>query len=279
VAVNADAGGHGAGAALPFLAVVVVGLLAVAVGAYWVVAVMPRGDGPGEGGGRVAAAPDAGRGATSTQRPVARDGGSEPVRPSAAAWSAGGDDAAPAGGDDDDAAPPGDVDAGGVPTPLAAFLSVTSVPPSAKVVLDGRTTGERTPVRDLPLDPGEHLVEVVLDAHERWRKRVTLDLGETVSLRAVLAPEAGAAATTPVAPVGDEEYGMLSVDTVPPSRVFRGRESLGETPLSGIELPAGSHTLTFVVDGGRRYRKSISILAGRSTRREFDFTEPRSEGP
>jgi hypothetical protein len=72
------------------------------------------------------------------------------------------------------------------------------------------------------------------------------------------------------------DYGLLSVDTRPSSRVFHGRQELGSTPLSGIELPAGSYTLVFRLDDGQRFERTVSIRSGRTTRRQFEL-EPEAE--
>ena len=171
-------------------------------------------------------------------------------------------------------------DDGGIPTfsQLTAFLTVFSTPPGALVWVDGRRSGERTVVRDLPVDPGEHLVELTLSGHRRWRKSVMVPAGRTEVLRVQLHAD----------PEHDDEpeevedgtpvdYGLLSLDTTPSSRVFLGRKSLGRTPLDNIEIPVGEYRVTLVIAGGRRFTKSIQIRSGRSTRHNYDLLPSSDE--
>ncbi len=75
------------------------------------------------------------------------------------------------------------------------------------------------------------------------------------------------------------DYGLLSLDTNPTSRVFLGRKSLGRTPLDNIEVPAGEYQVTLVIAGGRRFTKAVRIRAGRSTRHNFDLLpQPEDQG-
>lgn len=162
-----------------------------------------------------------------------------------------------------------------------AFLTIHSEPPGARVFIDGRNTGERTSVRDLPLDPGGHAVELSLDGYRIWRRNVDAERGQLLRVRAVLrsAPaEQGADARAAEAgpPV---DYGLLSVDTRPSSVVFHGRRELGSTPLAGVELPAGAYSLVFRIDDGRRFEQTVTIRPGRTTRRQFVLVPEDDEEP
>jgi hypothetical protein len=155
-----------------------------------------------------------------------------------------------------------------------AFLTIHSEPSGARVFIDGRHTGERTSVRDLPLDPGEHAVELSVEGYRPWRRTIDAERGQMLRIRAMLrsaSPEEGddAGAGEAGRPV---DYGLLSVDTRPPSKVFHGGRELGSTPLAGVELPAGTYTLVFRVDDGQRFERAVNIRSGRTTRRQFDFT-------
>jgi serine/threonine-protein kinase len=69
-------------------------------------------------------------------------------------------------------------------------------------------------------------------------------------------------------------FGKATIDSRPWSLVFwRGRR-LGETPVINVELPAGNQPLVLVDEAGRRYNRTIRILAGRSVRERFDLVEP-----
>jgi hypothetical protein len=75
-----------------------------------------------------------------------------------------------------------------------------------------------------------------------------------------------------------EDYGMLSVDTVPPSRVYHQGRELGSTPLRDVELPAGSTLLTFQLPDGHRFQRTVQVRPGRTTRQRFDFLTPAESG-
>lgn len=166
----------------------------------------------------------------------------------------------------------------GLPT---AFLTIHSEPPGARVFIDGRNTGERTSVRDLPLDPGEHTVELSLDGYRPWRRNVDAERGQMLRVRAMLrgSPSAGGADAGAVEAGPPVDYGLLSVDTRPSSQVFHGARELGNTPLAGVELPAGAYSLVFRIDDGRRFERPVTIRPGRTTRRQFELVSEDDEEP
>ena len=73
---------------------------------------------------------------------------------------------------------------------------------------------------------------------------------------------------SPMDPAPSEEFGMLTLDTVPWTQVSLGNRQLGTTPLIGVRLPVGSHTLTLVnPERGLRERFVVNIAEGRTTTR------------
>ncbi len=65
-----------------------------------------------------------------------------------------------------------------------------------------------------------------------------------------------------------EATGRLYLDTNPWASVYLGSRSLGDTPLSGVELPAGRHVLTLRnPDRGIEQRYTVVIEPGEITRR------------
>jgi serine/threonine protein kinase len=151
---------------------------------------------------------------------------------------------------------------------LTAFLTVYSTPPGARVLIDGRHSGERTALRDLPMDPGEHVVELELEGYRPWRKTVVVELGAAAVVRAQLTQDEEAA---PAEDDSSVDYGLLSVDTTPPSRVSMGRRVLGQTPLQDVELPAGEHTITMTIASGRRFTRVVRIQPARTTRLQIEL--------
>ena len=243
---------------LAFLTTVVVGVAAIGLGVYWVLS----------SGGVTGAEADAG-GPRRAAIPVfaPRDAGPSRV------------DATPAGGSvdggldfvmDDEAGPM-------MEGLLTAFLSIYSDPAGAAVWIDGRETGERTAVRDLPMDPGGHTVKLVLHGYRLWQAEVNVERGGTRALSATLIEVGGDEEEEREEEPEPEDYGLLSVNTVPAARVFEGRRELGRTPLSGLELPAGTYRLSFLTEDGEVFERTVSIRSGRGTRRRFELIPPEDE--
>jgi hypothetical protein len=79
------------------------------------------------------------------------------------------------------------------------------------------------------------------------------------------APEPTSAPAAEPAAAAGEGTGMLRVQTRPWSKVFVDGRLVGNTPLMGVELSAGRHTLTFVnEDFGIRKTVKIQIQAGQT---------------
>ncbi len=88
-------------------------------------------------------------------------------------------------------------------------------PPAARVLRDGVELGAPSLGIELPVDPGEHLVEVLLVGHETARYIVTIEEGQRESL--VVAP--GPARPTPPSPVPPRSTDREpEVDADPPHR-------------------------------------------------------------
>ncbi|MBN1770196.1 MAG: protein kinase [Deltaproteobacteria bacterium] len=69
-------------------------------------------------------------------------------------------------------------------------------------------------------------------------------------------------------------FGKVTIDSRPWSIVlWRGRQ-LGETPVIDAELPVGNQPLVLVDGAGRRYRRTVRVLANQSVRIRFDLVEP-----
>lgn len=68
-------------------------------------------------------------------------------------------------------------------------------------------------------------------------------------------------------------YGRVTIDSRPWSVVlWRGRQ-LGETPVIDAELPVGNQPLVLVDGAGRRYHRSVRVLADQPVRIRFDLLE------
>lgn len=109
--------------------------------------------------------------------------------------------------------------------PPPTLLDVTTEPPGAEVFVDGRRLG-LTPVK-LPVDPGRHRVELLLDGFEIYRREHRVAAGSTSVIRARLersasgvsptAPPPPPTATHVVAPVPAAEVAPTATPTEPPA--------------------------------------------------------------
>lgn len=76
-------------------------------------------------------------------------------------------------------------------------------------------------------------------------------------------PEKVQAASAPVQ-AAQGGAGFLKVNSDPPSSVYWKGRLLGETPLLGVELPAGSHVLTFRTPSGQETSRQVEIKPGQT---------------
>jgi serine/threonine protein kinase len=71
----------------------------------------------------------------------------------------------------------------------------------------------------------------------------------------------------------DPGTGRVSIDAKPRVRVTVGDRDLGETPLVGVTLPAGAHTLRLVDSEGRVHERRVMVPRGRQTPFLLDLRE------
>lgn len=124
------------------------------------------------------------------------------------------------------------------PNPLKgkARLSVSSNPPT-QVFLSGRSLGD-APLSDLSLKPGRYSLEFRnTDKGISYRKRVTLKADKATDLNI------------------DIPQGSITVRSDVPSEVFVAGKKVGETPLEGLELYAGTHKIKVKATGAKRERE------------------------
>jgi hypothetical protein len=87
---------------------------------------------------------------------------------------------------------------------------------------------------------------------------------------ATSAPVPAPAPASAPAPVVSAEPGLLNLDTTPWSNVSVGGRALGTTPLVGVSLPAGTHTLVLTnPELGIKTTYRVTIGSGRTTARRI----------
>jgi len=123
--------------------------------------------------------------------------------------------------------------------PGEALLVITSVPPGAKVTVDGQTRDGVTPW-EARFEAGRRAkVSLSLEGFELFSENVRLEGGQEVEIKATLArPRRQGAGTGGTSrPAGK---GRLYFDAVPFCNVTIGGRSFGPTPIVNVELPAGT---------------------------------------
>jgi len=107
-------------------------------------------------------------------------------------------------------------------------LSVNSNPAGAKILLDGQDTGRKTPASLDGLKPGKtYKVRLVIDGYGLFEDSVVADPSRTVSVNGTLV----------------QQFGALTVDSQPWAVVVVDGEEKGTTPIAGLKLAVGEHSL------------------------------------
>jgi eukaryotic-like serine/threonine-protein kinase len=163
-------------------------------------------------------------------------------------------DAGPA---DADAAAAGDRPASGSAGARTALLDIRSKPSGCRVEIDGVEVPGLTPLEEVAVEAGvEHKLTAICKLHARQEKLITG--GPNEHLLAEFAPERLKTALP--------KTGRLRLNTVPWSEIYLGRRKLGMTPLLGVKLPAGTHTLKAVNETKNLKRTfKVTIQAGHTT--------------
>jgi eukaryotic-like serine/threonine-protein kinase len=146
-----------------------------------------------------------------------------------------------------------------------ALLAVISKPSGCRVEVDDIEVPGKTPLEDLAVDPGtRHQVVVLCPRYEKQSKQLSAEPGERVEVE--FSPKRLAKATPAT--------GSLRLNTVPWSEVYLGKRKLGITPLLGIKLPVGVHTLT-ASNQGRGLKKTfkVTIQPGKTTTLRLKLTD------
>jgi hypothetical protein len=167
-----------------------------------------------------------------------------------------------------DAEPASTPDAGQVAALGTLAIECT---PKATVVIDGAEAGT-TPWVAEQLSLGEHQVVLRAPGFVEQRRAITLrTAGERLQLVLALEKEAvalesqDAGSKVPVV-VAARANGKLNLRTTPWTTVYLGKKKLGDTPLVGVSLPAGSHVLRVVnTEAGVQSSIEVTIQANHTT--------------
>lgn len=128
-----------------------------------------------------------------------------------------------------------------------AVLKVVSPVPEATIFVDGERIGNAPQEKEL--QPGEHFVVVTKPGYKKFEQKVSLDVGQVMTVTAELAAVGGLRVLS--TPSGAEVY----VDGV----------IAGETPLNQEDVDVGQHVVTVRVPGYYDYEQAINIEGGQRT--------------
>jgi|TARA_B100002003_G_scaffold247557_1_gene279347 hypothetical protein len=131
--------------------------------------------------------------------------------------------------------------------PSKAYLSVESNISGARVFVDGQKEGT-TPLSDVLLSAGEHLILVKKQGYETYQKRVRFQKGRSMSLYVDLSLEA-------------PKRGRIYVDTQPEDTRIKIL-NIGPAFYQGIKLETGRYHVEVSADGYETKKLWVTLAAG-----------------
>ncbi|WFN33773.1 PEGA domain-containing protein [Methanogenium sp. S4BF] len=143
-----------------------------------------------------------------------------------------------------------------VQSPTTGALSVTSNPAYAAVYLDGTYEGQTSPGIPFVISEvmaGSHTVMVRLSGYDDSVSTVTVNSGQTTTVRAELSPAEGG-------------YGSLSVTSSPTgAEVYVNNVKAGITPVTSDTMAPGSYTVTIRLSGYTEWTSVSEVKPGSTT--------------
>ncbi len=162
--------------------------------------------------------------------------------------------------------------------PTSSVLEVTSQPPGASIAIDHVDIGETTPAF-VVVPPGRHHVALGLPDHVSIEmmvlaedERVVLPemmLTEVVKpdpVEVEVAPEPPRPTPAPT-PAQQWVHGQLMINSVPWSQVTVDGRPIGNTPIRGLRVVAGVHTIELVngLRPAQRTTRHVTVDADQTT--------------
>lgn len=133
-------------------------------------------------------------------------------------------------------------------TPLSTgFLSVSSIPPGATILLDGSVKGS-TPLTISGIAPGVYPLVLEKEGYAPYERNVTVSAGKPTVVTANLVPR----------------YGSLQVQSVPSGAevLFNGTPK-GLTPLVVSDLEPGTYAVSLSKAGYETDNRTVTVTAGK----------------
>jgi PEGA domain len=130
---------------------------------------------------------------------------------------------------------------------ISGTLLIESTTKGAKVYIDGDEVGSIPMGNPIRLMPGQHTVKVTKPGHTQYMETIRIRRGRKVRLEVDLLPIAGVV-TLLTSPGG--------------ARVYLDGKFAGKTPLRGLEIKAGKHTVRIAHIGFYDAIRKFQIVAG-----------------
>ena len=129
-------------------------------------------------------------------------------------------------------------------------LFITSVPVSARILLDGEDTGLVTPTLFEDLDAGAHRVSLLLEGYREASLEIDIIAGDTNKQEVALV----------------ESFGQVVFDVRPTAKILLDGEPLIETPyVQPVKIRSGPHAITIINESlGVRKVREIEVLEGQT---------------
>ncbi len=130
---------------------------------------------------------------------------------------------------------------------ITGTLVIESTTKGAKVFIDGDEVGSIPMESPIRLMPGQHTVKVTKPGHTQYMETIRIRRGRRVRLEVDLLPIAG----------------VVDLLTSPEgARVYLDGKFVGKTPLRGLEIKAGKHTVRIAHIGFYDAIRKFQIVAG-----------------
>jgi hypothetical protein len=142
-----------------------------------------------------------------------------------------------------------------MPSSSTGWIYVSSSPGGASVTLDGNSVGQTPASGSLKLNSvaaGVHTVVLTLTGYRQYSTQTSVSSNTVTEVSAVL-----------VSSGGSPDKGSLSVSSNPAgASIFIDNNFIGISPLTANDIAAGSHLVTFKLDGYEDYSTNALVNAG-----------------
>ena len=142
--------------------------------------------------------------------------------------------------------------------PQYGSLQIDSDPAGASIYLDNSYKGSEPATGAFyitDLAPGTYTLRLVMPDYQTWSQKVQVMPGIVNDIHATLVPN-------PPGPTPDTTGQIFAYSTPAGANVIVDNSYKGITPLTLRDIPAGSHTVTFRLDGYQDYSTVASVSGG-----------------